>query len=150
VFKKVMKPFRKSSGFSLVEVMLVVAIISILTAGVITKTNILKHLGLTYDVQRQYDIVQLRKALLHALIDGIELPTNVPREESQAKWICQYSKQGIECVAPPIDGIDLSKLVPAYLPEIPEDPEFGDTDIAGYKIYRDGEFFIVMSPFLEE
>ena len=107
--------------------------------------------GLTYDVRRRMDTVQLRKAMQQAVIDGaIEIPEEVPKREADAKWICQYSVKGINCLSPPIEGIDLSDLVPVYLKDIPVDPELTDENITGYKIYQDGAFFIIVAPHLEE
>lgn len=138
-------------GTTLVEVLIVVAILFALLSIVLTKTNALKHVGLVYDIQRHIDTLQLKKALQQAVIEGeITIPKQIPQREADAKWICQYSVRGMSCLDPPIEGIDLSGLVPVYINEIPKDPEFVDKNITGYKIYQDGAFFIIVAPYLDE
>ncbi len=137
---------RQRPGFTLLELLIVVAILGILMGIVAVKLRPMFHMGLTYDVRRKSDVRQLRYALTQALIQNVLPPANISYGEKNAKWICQYSYKGLNCVNPPVEGIDLSFLVPDYLSDIPVDPAVTDPALSGYKIYKDGAFFIIVAP----
>lgn len=102
---------KKNKGFTLLEILLVVAIIAILAGIVIVAINPAKQLGNTRDSQRKSDIATLYKAINQYLIDKGSLPTAITTGLSP---ICRQGG-GSSC-------IDLTLLTPTYLSEIPKDP----------------------------
>ncbi|OGJ60455.1 hypothetical protein A3A67_03025 [Candidatus Peribacteria bacterium RIFCSPLOWO2_01_FULL_51_18] len=123
------------------------AILGILLGFVAIKLRPFERVGSAYNLHRRSDAKQLQTALIQAMIDGHIPPKNVPQDKSQAKWVCEYTYKGLNCLDPPISGIDLSYLVPTYIPSIPSDPESATGGITGYKIYQDGAFFIIEAAF---
>lgn len=129
-------------GFTLIELLIVIAILAILITIALVKFRPFQRISQAYDLQRKSDVRQMQHALLQAMIDG-HLPQNIPERKESSKAICQYSYRGFQCINPPISGVDLSYLVPDYIPSIPKDPIYGSGALTGYKIYKDGVFFII-------
>lgn len=136
-------------AFTLIELLLAIAIVSALLVGTAAKLKPLERLGIADNLRRSSDIRQLRMALMQAQIDRMELPSNIPYSREEAKWICQYSYRGLTCIDPPIQGVDLSSLVPTYLSAIPEDPRRAGNGVTGYRIYSDGALFFIEAVFTE-
>lgn len=134
-------------GFTLIELLIIVALLSLLVGFTIVKFKPFSRLMQAYDLRRISDVRQLERALTHAMIDGRIPPINIPERREEAKWICQYTYRGLQCLDPPIAGVDLSYLVPVYIPAIPEDPLSSTGGITGYRIYKDGSFFIIEAAF---
>lgn len=104
---------KNKKGFTLLEILLVVAAIGILASIVILAINPSKQLGDTRNAQRQADINAILNATYQYMLDEGEFPasvTNVPTEI---------------CAEEPCDGlIDLFLLTTnnKYLTGLPEDP----------------------------
>lgn len=130
-------------GFSFVEVLIVLAVMSVIIGVVIVKLRPAYRVSEAYSVVGEADAFQLKRALVQAMNEGVLPPGSIPEGRDNAKWICQYSVRGFQCVNPPLGGVDLSYLVPRYLESIPEYPRAATGGITGYKIYRDGIFFII-------
>ncbi|MEI6190906.1 MAG: prepilin-type N-terminal cleavage/methylation domain-containing protein [bacterium] len=116
----------KRSGFTLLEILLVIGIIGILAAIVIIAINPGRSLAKSRDLQRKVGITEINKGLNQYYIDNGSYPSTITPE---LKNICvtgaSATSTGIDCVG----KIDLSMLVPTYLPSIPADP----TGV-GYKV----------------
>ncbi|TSC58514.1 MAG: hypothetical protein Greene041619_524 [Candidatus Peregrinibacteria bacterium Greene0416_19] len=133
-------------GLTLVEILIVVAILAILLSVVLIKTNARKHFRFLAAAQRKSHVLQLQKALSQAIVAGKVPQQQIPAKRDDAKWICQYSYRGLDCTDYPVQGVDFSFLVPDYLSEIPVDPEAGTGAITGYKVFKDGPFFVIITP----
>ncbi|MEI6396482.1 MAG: LamG-like jellyroll fold domain-containing protein [Candidatus Taylorbacteria bacterium] len=120
-------------GFTLLEILLVVAIISILAGIVIVAINPAKQLGSSRDAQRKSDISTIYKAVNQYLIDNGHYPTTIT---STLTAICDPAKS---CT-----GIDLSTLIPTYLASMPKDA-LATTD-TGYEITKVGTNVYVEAP----
>ena len=110
-------------GFTLLEILLVVAIIAILAGIVIVAINPARQLGLGRDSERKSDINTIYKAVNQYLIDKGTPPLSIT---STLTPICVTGQTG--------DCVDLSALVPTYLPEMPKDPTA--TSTTGYEIAK--------------
>jgi len=125
---------KTQKGFTLLEILLVVAAISILAGIVIVAINPSKQLGETRNAKRYSDVRSILDAVHQYSIDNngalpIVISTSSPTE------IC---KTGAACTG--LTDLEVITLNGKYLISIPIDPSC-PTDCAtfgvGYKIYRD-------------
>lgn len=119
----------KSKGFTLLEILLVVAAIAILAGIVIVAINPSKQLGDTRNAQRRADVNTVLNAVYQYAIDNNgNLPSTIT---TSATAVCQAS---------PCTGlIDLTVLTTSekYLVAIPKDPLItATTGTAGYTIMK--------------
>lgn len=126
-----LKNIRKSqNGFTLIEVLLVVAIISILAGIVILAINPNRQLGKANNSQRSADVAEIMDAVYEYSIDNNgTLPSSIT---TTATEIC---KTGATSCA---GLVDLSVLTTnsTYLVSIPVDPGGGSTNGTGYRIQK--------------
>lgn len=111
-----MKIFNKN-GFTLIEVLLVIAILAILASIVIIAINPGKQFAAARDAQRQSDVFSIMNALhQYALDNEGAFPDSVTIDEGE---ICVTDS--VSCVS----LIDLSPLTDdqTYLVEMPMDPQ---------------------------
>lgn len=125
------KNFLKKSGFTLLEILLVVAAIAILAGIVIIAINPQKQLADTRNAQRSTDVNTILNAVYQYSIDndGV-IPTSIT---TTATEICQTG------TATCTNLIDLSVLTAneLYLVSIPVDPQGGElTGGTGYEIIK--------------
>jgi len=124
---KKMHHVKSNQGFTLLEILLVVATIAILAGIVIVALNPNKQLGDTRNSQRRSDVNTILNAVYQYTIDndGV-LPTNITTTQTE---IC---KTGGTCTG----LIDLSVLTAdeKYIISMPFDPTGGSTNGAGYEI----------------
>jgi prepilin-type N-terminal cleavage/methylation domain-containing protein len=111
---------RVSKGFTLLEILLVIAVIGILAAIVLVAINPNRQLALVRDTIRKSDLNTVNKALEQYLIDNEGYPISIAT--GSYKDICPT---GVEQVGGSTDctgKVDLRVLVPTYLSSIPTDP----------------------------
>jgi prepilin-type N-terminal cleavage/methylation domain-containing protein len=125
------RPLHRSikSGFTLIEILLVVAAIAILAGIVILAINPGKQLGDTRNAQRRADVNTIINAAYQYIIDGNGvLPTTITTTDTQ---IC---KTGATCTS----LIDLSILSDSekYVTALPHDPTGSSTNGTGYFISK--------------
>ena len=126
---------KQKSGFTLLEILLVVGIISILAGIVIVAINPSKQLATVRNTERKSDIKQIDSAITQYYIDNFKYPPSLTGVSS-LKEICDTGAlstttgSSIDCT----DLVDLTSLVPMYLTAIPRDPSATTTDHAGYQV----------------
>jgi len=123
------KALRSEKGFTLLEILLVVATIGILAGIVILAINPSKQLGDTRNAQRRADVNTLLNGVYQYAIDNNgTLPASITTTQTE---IC---KLGATCTG----LIDLSVLTTneKYLVSIPFDPTGFSTNGAGYEIKK--------------
>lgn len=116
-------------GFTLLEVLLVVAILGILAAIVIVAINPNKQLAQARNAQRQSDVNTILNAVYQYAIDNNgTVPSSI---RNSAEEVCSdLSPSNCSGLA------DLTVLTDngTYLVSIPEDPTAGNTPNSGYTI----------------
>jgi prepilin-type N-terminal cleavage/methylation domain-containing protein len=119
------KNLNKKEGFTLLEMLIVIAVIAVLSAIVIIAINPARQLAQARNVQRASDIRTIYNAVQQYYIDNKEWPTS--SLSSSLQDICLE-----EDTAAQNNCISLNILVPNYLSAIPRDPL--STDTTGYQI----------------
>lgn len=116
-------------AFTLLEILLVVAIIAILAGIVILAINPSRQLAATRNSQRVMDINTIHKAVYQYAIDIGSLPTTITSTPTE---ICRSDAS--DCTG----LIDLSALTDnsTYLTSIPLDPRVSSSNGTGYMIYQ--------------
>lgn len=121
---------KASSGFTLIEVLLVVAIIAILASIVILAINPAQQLADSRNTRRRADVLVIMNAVYQYDIDHAEIPATIGTGETE---ICKTG-------APSCPGmVDLSVLTnnERYLTSIPIDPKGSvTTDGTAYNIFK--------------
>lgn len=131
-----MKHLKK--GFTLLEILLVVAAIGILAGIVIIAINPSKQLGDTRNAQRQADVATILNAVYqYALDNNGTLPASIT---TTATGVCAT---GGTCTG----LIDLTVLTTAgkYLVAMPRDPQSPTGNTTGYTIMKDVNGRIVVA-----
>lgn len=123
---------QNQKGFTLLEVLMVVAIIAILAGIVIIAINPNKQLGDTRNAQRQADVTTILNAVYQYSLDTGSLPTSITVTPTE---IC---KTGGTCTS----LVDLTVLTTngKYLVSLPLDPQcpgLCNANGDGYKISKD-------------
>ncbi len=133
---------KSQKGFTLLEILLVIAAIGILAAIVIVAINPQRQLGQTRDAQRRADVQTISNAIYQYIIDGNALPSTITATATNIEE---------SCTTPGADPVDLSALTAdgEYLAAIPTEPSPDATDC--YQVRSlDGGRIEVSAPAYEE
>lgn len=129
-----MKKYNK--GFTLIEILLVVAAIAILAGIVILAINPIKQLGETRNAERRADVNTILNAVYQYAIDNNgNLPTlaNEPCTNTATKEICKLTAVGTCSTGTNLSVVTTSEK---YLTAMPVDPTTSSTDGTGYYITK--------------
>jgi prepilin-type N-terminal cleavage/methylation domain-containing protein len=114
----------KSSGFTLLEILLVIGIIAILAGIVIVAINPSKQLATVRNTERKSDLKQIYNAITQYYIDNSAYPSTI--STTTLNEVCNTGSVASTTTA--LNGAscgtlaNLSVLVPTYLTAIPTDP----------------------------
>ena len=132
-------------GFSLIELLLVIAIMALLMFVTLLALNPTKQLADARNAQRQSDVNVLINATHQYLVDHDALPGQIPL--STSKEICRTGNAGLPCT----NGVRLEELSGTYIAEVPHDPLAPTTGTGTrYWIVRDpADRVTVIAPYAE-
>lgn len=147
-----MKKYHSSlKGFTLLEILLVVAGIAILAGIVILAINPGRQLGQTRNAQRRVDVNTILNAVYQYSLDnsGILTPLGIPTSAScpgtftapATSEICRTTGAACDSATPNAEVLDFIDLGPlttnqVYITAIPTDPQGATTNGAGYAIVQ--------------
>lgn len=121
---------KRRQGFTLIEVLLVVAILAVLASIVIIAINPARQLAESRNAKRRADVLVILNAVYQYDIDNAEIPATIGTGETE---ICKTDAS--DCTG----MISLAVLTNSerYLTAMPVDPKGSDTTGGtGYKIYK--------------
>lgn len=128
-----MNTHNKQNGFTLLEVLLVVAIIAILAGIVIVAINPGKQLADTRNTQRKADVNTILNAVYQYTIDNSgTLPPSMSTTTTQ---ICRSDVATSSCTSL-VNLTDYLTVNEKYLTAIPRDPQSTSTIGVGYNINK--------------
>ncbi len=110
------QPDHRRAGFSLIELLLVIAIMAVLMFVTILALNPSKQLADARNAQRQSDVNAIINAAHKYLVDHDALPVDIPLGTSEE--ICRTGDEGLPCA----HGVRLEMLSGTYVAELPRDP----------------------------
>lgn len=138
------KLFHPRKGFTLIEILLVVAAIAVLAGIVILAINPNKQLGDTRNAQRRADVNTILNAVYQYSLDNNgTIPASITTTQTE---IC---KTGGSCSG--LINLSVLSTNEKYLTSIPYDPTGGSTNGAGYEILKTANNRVtVVAPDAEE
>ena len=124
----------KRKGFTLLEILLVIATIGILAAIVLVAINPNRQIAQARNAQRRADVNTIYKALEQYLIDNQSYTVGGTGITTTTKNVCKTgNKTTTDTLSPTTlcDGkVDLRVLVPTYIAGIPVDPSGGEYKVS--------------------
>ena len=123
-------------GFTLIEVLLVIAILAILAAVVIVAINPAKQFGEAQNAQRRSDVRAILDAVHQYSIDNygsMPTPSVITTGTDCAADGDDICQSEISCAGINIDDLLIDQK---YLVDIPSDPTTATDEITGYKIFK--------------
>ncbi len=111
---------RTRKGFTLLEILLVIAAIGILAAIVLVAINPNRQIAQARNAQRRSDVNTIYKALEQYLIDNGRYPNSI---STTPRYICNTGVEQVGGSTNCTDRADLRELVPTYIAGIPKDPQ---------------------------
>jgi type IV pilus assembly protein PilA len=123
-------PTNQNKGFTLLEILLVIAAIGILAAIVLVAINPNRQIAQARNTARQADINTIQKAVEQYLIEKGSYPSSITTTPG---YICNTGIEQVNGSTNCSGRVDLRELVPTYLAGIPRDPQATGTS-TGYII----------------
>ncbi len=141
---------KKSKGFTLIEILIVIGIIAILAAIVIIAINPAKQFAQARNTQRQSNVDTILNAIGQRIADNKGVFGGTLGGRYLPGFACRHavgryyewrgeSSAASQFLGAPTAGIDLSCLTPTYIPSFPTDPDtsFATALYTGYDVSVD-------------
>ena len=138
--------YHKQKGFTLLEILLVIAAIGILAAIVLVAINPNRQLAQARDTVRQSDINTIYKALEQYLLATGSYPSSV---STTPGYICNTGSEQVGGATNCSGRVDLRELVPTYIAAIPRDTQATGTS-SGYNVFINTNNRVAVSADLAE
>jgi prepilin-type N-terminal cleavage/methylation domain-containing protein len=124
---------KKTKGFTLIEILIVIAIIAILSVVVFVALNPAGRFAEARDSRRYTDVNNLLTAIHQYVIDNDgALPTGLAADNTTLEFgTCTTGNASCTGVT---DCVDLSTPLAAYMASIPADPQNSDAATTGYTV----------------
>jgi prepilin-type N-terminal cleavage/methylation domain-containing protein len=138
MFRKNIK--NREKGFTLLEILLVVAAIGILAGIVIIAINPARQLAQTKNAQRKVDVNTIINAVYqYALDNNGDLPAEIQTDSGGDCPANDGANESAICGDDSCSAsyIELDELVPTYVVAIPTDPDYDSGDDGLYDIVQD-------------
>lgn len=124
----------KQTGFTLIEILLVIAIMAILAAIVIVAINPSKQFGEAQNVQRQSDVRAILDGIIQYSLDNAgALPGNIPVGSTCLASGVDICKVDTICTGVSLDALIVERK---YLTDLPNDPVAADGSVTGYLVSK--------------
>ena len=128
-------------AFTLIELLLVIAVISALAVSVFVALNPAARLKDSRDARRQTDVETILSAIHTSIVDNkgtlpTGLTTGMVEKQLGTGPGCAIATGGCS-VAASGDCVDLTASLSAYLKSMPKDPKTGSTALTGYAVSVD-------------
>lgn len=144
-----MSLFKDSKAFTLIELIIVIAIIALIAAAVFVSVNPAKRLGDAKDAVRASDAVAIEKAIQKKIADGYTVPVSMAAltEDTPYMLVTEGTATSGTCNCNTLDEsiarIDLAGEFKSYLGDsVPVDADATGDD-TGYYITRKGNNFYI-------
>jgi type IV pilus assembly protein PilA len=121
---------KQNKGFTLLEILLVIAAIGILAAIVLVAINPNRQIAQARNTVRQADINTIQKAVEQYLIEKGSYPSSITTTPG---YICNTGTEQVNGSTNCSGRVDLRELVPDYIAGIPRDPQATGNN-TGYNI----------------
>jgi len=137
-----MKKANKRAGFTILEVLLVVAMIGILAGIVILAINPTKQLGDARNTQRKADVNTILNGVYQYAIDNNgALPSGIAVATCASVATSEICRTGVATTTCGVSYVPLTELTTSsrYLVALPTDPQSTSTgnNGAGYRVAKD-------------
>ena len=141
-------------GFTLIELIIVIAIIALLAAATFVAVDPAKRIGEARDAQRWSDVTAIADAYMKYLVDNVGVAVTSTGVTNGTTYFIQAaagsgdtspsSCAGSSTVTS-ATGIDLHGLVTAgYIGDIPDDPGGVDGQSTDYYFYTDAQGIVIV------
>lgn len=135
---------QKQSGFTLIEILLVIAIIAILAAIVIIAINPAKQLRDSRNAERSSEVNTILNAISQYSVDNdgsLPGPGTIPTGTCSAALanseICARDADAAACAAGGLVDLDQLTNNGTYVVDVPADPQVDTTDGTDYHVSKD-------------
>ena len=127
-------------GFTLMELLIVIAIIGILATTLVVAVNPGRQLAKARDTERETDLVAILSAVLQYTSEHSGDLPDTDSDPDTSNFPMSTNCIGIDpgCFDLAGAGETGYTIIPEYLAELPMDPKTGDEGNIGYSIYVDG------------